>query len=202
MDDASRSTLRLILILILLLPLWLAGCTPLLPQPEPAPSRFDLGPFTGSSLDDADLAAIRLHSLRAASWLSMEPIAYRQLHLRPEALRHYAAHAWIAPPSEMLGVRLEQMLAADGDATERWRMEVELLTFEQVFSSADNARALITLRASLRQRGGDDRVHRRTFSATTPVSADVDGAIEGLPKVADRALKELLSWAYEITTSR
>ncbi|MCC5888378.1 MAG: membrane integrity-associated transporter subunit PqiC [Gammaproteobacteria bacterium] len=152
-------------------------------------------------MTDADLAGVRLLSLRAASWLNGGQIPYRQLHQRPEAVNHYAAHAWIAPPSEMLRARLEQMLAADGNARERWRLEVELLSFEQVFTSARDAQATILLRASLRERGGDDRIHQRSFSATTPVSADVDGAIEGLPKVADTALRDLVAWVADVTTS-
>ncbi|MCC5873409.1 MAG: membrane integrity-associated transporter subunit PqiC [Gammaproteobacteria bacterium] len=203
MADVPRRALRLLTALpTLLLMLWLGGCTALLPEPEPAPSRFDLGPWSEPAPIDADLAGVRVQSLRAASWLNVAQISYRQLHRRPEAVHHYAAHAWIAPPPEMLAVRLEQMLASDGDARERWRLEVELLSFEQVFTSSQDARATIMLRASLRERGGDDRIHQRSFIATEPVTADVDGAIEGLPKVADAALRELVAWAADVTTSR
>jgi len=187
-------------VLTALLSLGLGGCSTLLPEPEPAPNRFDLGPFLEPGPINAGLAGLRLKSLRAPSWLNVEQIRYRQLHRRPEAVQHYAAHVWNAPPPEMLAVRLEQMLAVDGDATERWHLEVEILSFEQVFTSASDARASILLRAALSQRGGD-RVQQRSFSAKVPVTADVDGAIEGLPKVADRVLRELLVWAAEVTTS-
>lgn len=198
----AEAPLRSPRLLAVLLSLWLGGCSGLLPEPEAPPSRFDLGPLPAPSLTDADLAGVGLEHLSAASWLDGQQIPYRQLHRRPEAVQHYAAHAWIAPPSEMLEVRLEQMLAGDGDATERWRLEVDLLSFEQVFTSADEAHAAIKLRATLRQRGGEDRIRQRTFSAETPVSANVDGAIEGLPQVADRVLWDLLAWVSEVTTSR
>lgn len=200
MVEAHLRAPRLFAILLsLLLSLGLAGCSGLLPEPEASPNRFDLGPLPEPGLIDADVAGIRLQSLTAARWLNGEQIPYRQLHRRPEAVQHYAANVWIAPPSEMLEVRLAQMLAADGDATERWRLKVELLSFEQVFAAADEAVAAITLRATLSQRGGEDSMAQRTFSAEVPVSADVDGAIAGLPKVADRALRDLLVWASKVT---
>lgn len=197
MAEVPFRSLRLFAVL---LSLWLAGCAGLLPQPQAGPSRFDLGPLPEPGQSDRGVAGIGLQRLSAASWLNVEQIPYRQLHRRPQALQHYAAHAWIAPPAEMIEVRLQQMLAAEGDASERWRLEVDVLSFEQVFTSASEAQASIMLRATLRQRGGDS-VQQRSFSATAPVSADVDGAIDGLPKVADRALRELVAWAADITTS-
>ncbi len=186
----------------ILLTLWLVGgCTTLLPQPEPAPSRFDLGPLPETVQNDSNLVGIRLQGVRAPSWLAGAEIPYRQLHRRAEAVNHYSAHSWIAPPSEMLGVWLGQMLMADGDTAERWRLEVDLLSFEQVFMSASEAKATIVLHASLQRRGGDDRIHQRRFTSAVPVTADVNGAIEGLPRVADTALRELAAWAIEVTAS-
>lgn len=197
MVEAAFRFLRLFAVLSALA---LGGCSGLLPPPQPGPSRFDLGPLPEPGMIDSGLGGIGLQRLTAASWLNVEQIPYRQLHQRPEAVRHYAAHAWIAPPAEMLEVRLRQLLAADGDGRERWRLEVEVLSFEQVFTSATEARASIMLRATLRQRSGD-RVQQRSFRVTAPVSADVDGAIEGLPTVADRALQELVAWAAGITNA-
>lgn len=198
MADARRHALRLPAVL---LSLWISGCASLLPAPQPAPSRFDLGPWPATELVAPELAGVSLKSLQAPSWLQIEQIAYRQLHVRPEALRHYAVHAWVAAPAELLRFRLEQLLAADAESARPWRLEVELLRFEQVFLSADDAEATIMLRASLRKRG-DDAIAQRSFRAATAVSADVDGAIEGLPKVADTALRELVAWAADVILRR
>lgn len=198
MADLPRSALRPFTVL---LTFWLAGCTTLLPQPAPAPNKFDLGPLPEVVDIEVHSMGVRLQGLRAPSWLDVAEIPYRQLHRQAEAVHHYAAHAWIAPPSEMLRVRLDQMLVADGKAADSWRLEVELLSFEQVFASASEARATIMLKASLRKRGGDEGIHQRRFTSTLPVTADVHGAIEGLPRVADTALRELTEWITEVTTS-
>lgn len=179
---------------LLLTLLLLSGCNPLLPTPEAPPERFDFGPLP--ALDEASMLPVpaRLHTLRAPSWLGSPGIPYRQLHRQPEAIRHYARHAWVAPPAELLQQHLESRLAARRPEADAWMLEVELLSFEQVFVAEDDAYGLISLRATLRERRGEGQIHTRRFQVEEPVAADVRGAVSGLPKVADAALAELIAW--------
>ncbi len=183
-----------LLLPILLLSLLLAGCNPLLPTPEEPPDRFDFGPLPVADELRVLPAPTRLQALRAPSWLAGRGIPYRQLHRQPEAIRYYARHAWVAPPAELLQQRLESQLMIDRQDADSWMLDVELLSFEQVFVSEDDAYGVISMRATLRERRGEGRSLSRQFRLEEPIPANVRGAVSGLPKLADAALADLIDW--------
>lgn len=174
-----------------------SACAPLLPDPVAGPTLFDLGPLPAEESRPAIAAAVRLDRVRAPSWLDSTAMNYRLLHEQPAALHRYADHAWIAPPAELIRMRLEHLLTVDGSRADDRRLELELLTFEQLFHSADSAEVEIRLRARLLRRGSEGGSIERSFRVASPVSPSVRGAIEGLPAVTDEALEQVLRWLDE-----
>jgi len=177
----------------------LTGCPTLFPEPSEPARRYDFGPLPEPVALDVSATLDRIN---APSWLREPLIPYRQIYRAPEALNHYSGHRWVAAPTELLGQRLRQLLADDADGAAPWRLELELVSFEQVFTRADEAHAEIRLRAVLRNgtaRTGEAPMRHRIHQRQT-VSADVQGAISGLPAVADLALQDLLRWIEESTT--
>lgn len=187
--------IRMLLVSMLAL---ITACGPLLPEPTAPPQLFDLGPLPEA--DSFTTAGVQLQTLRAPSWLSGPRIPYRQLHRQPEAVQHYARHAWVAPPAELLRQRLEYQLAATPRGPGWWLLEIDLLTFEQVYESENHARAEISLRASLHERRGEGRILLRNIRVVRPVDPEVRGAVSGLPAVANEALDELVAWLKEVTS--
>jgi len=189
---ATRHVTRLALLLCGLA--LLTGCPTLFPEPDEPPRRYDFGPLpepVGLGIE------VTVDRISAPSWLREPLIAYRQFHRAPEALNHYGGHRWVASPTELLGQRLQQLLAHDSDAAAPWRLELELVSFEQVFTQADEAHAEIRLRAVLRN-DAESPMRHSAFQRQS-VSPDVQGAISGLPAVADLALQDLLRWLEEAT---
>ena len=181
------------------LTLLVAGCNPLLPEPPSPPALFDFGPLP-TAVETDDAPAVQLQALRAPTWLTGPRIPYRQLHRQPEAVQYYARHSWVAAPTELLRQRLEHQLAATPRGSGGWLLEIDLLTFEQVFESEDRARAEISLRASLHERRGEGRTLRRNVRVVQSVDSEVRGAVSGLPAVADEAINELVAWLKEVTS--
>lgn len=173
-----------------------AGCGSLLPEPESPGSQFDFGPLPESAAMEA---FVTVRPVAAPSWLGGTRIPYRRLHRQPEAVSHYAHNVWVAPPAELLFQRLQHMLAGAPTTGSEWTLQVEMLEFEQAFAAPNDAEVRITLHATLRERSGSAGVLRHQISKRRSVTPDVQGAIRGLPEVADAALIELLRWVDGVT---
>src|SRR5689334_8204828 len=135
--------LRLLVVLFALLA---SACV----SERPLPVRYDLdGTFAHAPLASRFKATLAVPPIRAPSWLRTTALIYR-LDYEPAAPpRAYTLEDWIAPPSELLTLRLRERIAAinDGFTLDRlsadsdgYLLEVTLEDFMQSFPSPGQSR--------------------------------------------------------------
>lgn len=175
--------------------LTLGGClSQLIPETAPPPATFDFGPPPESPPAQLPMR-VTLDPVTAPSWLEGTDILYRRLDEQPGALRAYARNAWIAAAPELFSQRLRNRLrnAVPNDPPElEAGLTVELLTFEHVFTQADDAHVLARVRATLLT--PDGRTLRRELEVRRPAAASARGATEELPRAADELIDALIGW--------
>lgn len=200
-EEKRRSSLVGVLRLAavcIVLPLVLSGClSRVLPEAAPAPTTFDFGPLP----EDAPMplpSSVRLDRVTAPSWLEGTNILYRRLDTQPAALLPYARNVWIASVPELfaerLAYRLEQAAPPDADVEPVW-LEVELVSFEHVYTSPSEAYVIARARASFEERAGSTR--SRAFEVRRPAEANVGGALSELPAAADELVLDIIAWSRQ-----
>lgn len=182
-------------VLALLLSAVAAGClSRVLPEPAPPPVTYDFGPPLKAP--PARLPArFRLEAVTAPSWLRSQNIYYRRLDEQPAALLAYARNRWIGAPPELFAERLSYRLARAEPAAAAQlsvALELELLSFEHVYTAPNSAYVVARARASYD--GSDGRRHERLFETRRPAAAAVEGATAELPRAADELLDEVFAW--------
>jgi cholesterol transport system auxiliary component len=186
--------------LVALLALLAASCA----TRSPLPVRYDLDepevhPESGPRLN----TTIALAPIQAPSWLRTSALIYRLDYEAPVHPRAYTQSQWIAPPSEMLTLRLRNRISAvnDGFTLERlrqdadgYRLEVTLDNFSQRFPSPDESRCVVILSVTIVQHG--DRVlAQKTFAAERPApGANAAGAVGCLMDASDSNFDQILAW--------
>jgi ABC-type uncharacterized transport system auxiliary subunit len=178
----------------LALPGVLTAClSQVLPEPAPPAVTYDFGPLPEQP-PAALPARFRLDAVTAPSWHRRENIYYRRLDEQPAALVAYAQNRWIASPAELFAERLAYRLAqAQPDATLReLSLEVELVSFEHVYTA--DGLAYVVARARASYEDADGRTLERSFEARRPAVPTVDGATAQLPLAADALLDDVLDW--------
>jgi cholesterol transport system auxiliary component len=186
----------------------LAACASGPPSGGAPLARYDLGQ-PGDAMRDSQrnaaaalaqhLGTLKLLDVTAAPGLDSDQFVYRLAFsdtLRP---RVYGSSRWSATPSQLLTQRLRSLLASRGgvlggsDAVAAPLLKIELIDFEQVFDSPGTSRGVVSLRATLTQKGA--LFAQRTFDAEAPsVSADAQGGAGALADAGDAALAQLLVW--------
>lgn len=166
----------------------LAGCS-ILPKPAPSPALHDFGPPAS-----APAAAVSVEaSVSAPGWLDDTAIYYRLMYTDPTQLRSYADNRWLAPPAALLQARLRGIFA---NGSPHYRLEVQLLDFEQVFDSAQSAHISLRAQASLRDMSNGTTVGEQIFTVTQSTSPDVQGAVSGDAQAANELLARLVQWVH------
>jgi cholesterol transport system auxiliary component len=174
------------------LALLLGGCGGLLPAPPPAPALYDFGP--PPAVHSASAGNVALAAVSAPTWFARNEIFYRLSYSDPMRLHSYAQHRWVAPPAELCAARLRLLLGASATLP-RYLLRLRLESFEQDFSSPTHAYVSMVLTAELRDAASGRRLAVRQFHATTPASANVQGAVDGLSALADDTLARVVEWA-------
>jgi cholesterol transport system auxiliary component len=164
-----------------------SACMPLLNPPTAMPERFDLG------LGRVDAAAPMRpipFVLRAAPSLDSSAIRYRLDYADPTKVMEYARSRWAGTPPEILEQYLKRHLnqaeARRQTATKYCRFDLELLRFEQVFSSVEASHAIVSVRVRLKHPGEgvlDEQNLELTAPAPTP---DASGGVKALAQAADQ----------------
>ncbi len=182
-------------LLLLLAASLISGCGGLLPEPAESPRVIDLGPGSDPNDDAEAIAAITLARVDAPRWLDDTAIHYRRLDHDPNTLERYAQHVWAAPPAELIAAEAEAMLRARGgrDGPPQARLELRLTRFEQVFESAEAAYVDARVSAVLIPRG-NGATRQREFRARLDTRADVDGAVDALPRAAHEIIGDMGDW--------
>lgn len=178
----------------------LAGCAS---TKGPAPTSFDFGPLTGSTLAaaPANYPAIVVSDVTGPALLDTQRMYYRLMYADAQQSRPYAFNQWAANPMQLLTQRMKARMAQAGvkvlnttDASgglPLLRLEVD--DFSQNFDTQTQSSASITLRASLFR--SHKLIDQRTFTRSMPAaSADAPGGARALAANADAITADLLAW--------
>lgn len=196
----------------------LAACTALPSAPQ-APAVYDFGPppamaaKVGAGERQASSRRPLILESVAAPGLATDALAvqYRQSFAGGNRLRAYQQARWSQPPGQLLEQRLRHALQAErpvlgGDvAVTRIRdagaypavLKVEVLAFEQVFSSPEQSEGHVSARATLLQprAAGDVLLGQQTFARQTPArSADAAGGAQALAQSAQAIAQDIDAW--------
>jgi cholesterol transport system auxiliary component len=148
-------------------------------------------------------ATIYIADVTAPSWLRTSALVYRLEYEMPARPRAYALSQWVAPPAELLTLRLRELISSANSGvtlsgmasdTAGYRLELALERFSQEFSSPHESRCFVTVSATLV--GADEQIlAQRTFETERPApSADAAGGVDGLVKASDAELDQILAW--------
>lgn len=140
-------------------------------------------------------SAITPHSveIKSPSWLNNSAMQYRLDYMQPSSRAVYAESRWVAHPQELIQRTLSAALLGSDNPVSSCRLRLDLDEFIQRFSSPDDSRAELIVRATLMSPRDEVVLKRRQFTVQTPaLSADAAGGVvahrEGV-----RALAEVLS---------
>ena len=151
-------------------------------------------------------ATIAIPPIAAPPWLRTTALVYR-LGYEPSAMpRSYTLSQWVAPPAELLTLRLRQSVEARNRGitlrhlpliSEGYSLEISLDTFAQLFSSPDQSLCEIVLRAAL-VKHGNEVIAQKTFSAEQPApTPDAAGGVKGLVDASNVDVRNIILWLQE-----
>lgn len=168
------------------------------PDRPAQPAVHDFGLAEGFSSVSSSRAMALVWSnvtVTAPAWLQNENICYRLLYADPTRVRYYARDRWLAAPNALLAHRLSMAGGGGG-----WRLRIELLEFEQIFDSPQNARVILTFHALAQRSAEEDAVAEKIFRFSLPSpTADAQGAVTASVGLVDEAVKSLQNWATELS---
>ncbi|PAT30899.1 hypothetical protein CLI92_06545 [Vandammella animalimorsus] len=157
------------------------------------------------------LGKVSAHGLPANS----QAVLYRYAYADAQQLRAYQQARWSQPVPQLLSQQLRQQLELhrpvleDGFSPARLRQEqqaplalqVDVLQFEQVFTSETQSHAQVRLRATLwaPQPQGDRLLGQRTFEYQRPApTPDAAGGAWALAQAAQAAVAAIDSWLSQM----
>ena len=183
--------------------LLLAGCAA--DRAPPVQYDFDGTPDPVQLQAPLD-ATIAIPPIAAPPWLRTTALVYRLGYEPPAMPRSYTLSQWVSPPADLLAHRLRQAIEAHNSGitlsrlpltSDGYILEISLDTFEQVFSSPEQSRCRVALRATLVQ-PGSEVIAQKTFTAEEPApSPDAAGGVEGLVAATNVDVRNIISWLRE-----
>jgi cholesterol transport system auxiliary component len=174
------------------------------PQPF-AVRTYDLGAPAASERSTTQLdAPITIAPVSAPSWLQDSAIVYRLAYAVPPHPQVYALSRWVAPPAELITLRLREEIAAvntgftltstEGNVT-GYALDVTLEEFTHEFQSPTASRCIVQLRATLVDRSAGRIIAQQTFRAQREApSADAAGGVRGLIAATDAIMGSVVAW--------
>ncbi|AZP11595.1 ABC transporter [Undibacterium parvum] len=163
--------------------------------------NYDFGALPISSLASNAKIAISLADVSAPATLDSNAMLYRLDYDNAQMLRPYAQHRWSMPPAQLMTQRIKARMAtadatvvsvADG-VSDLPILKIDLDEFTQIFSSASQSHAQISLRATLVKR--NKLIAQRYFSlATKSDSADAPGGAKAMQIAVDSSISEIMLW--------
>ncbi len=176
--------------------------------PAPMPTTYDFGLSAPAIAVDQPLpGTLAIATITAPAWLASDGIIYRLAYDNAARPQVYAQSRWVAPPSELLGQRLQQRLAnvaagglTDGasSVTADYLLRVELEEFSQVFDARNRSRAVVRARASLIDQQQGTLVAQQEFNAEHPAPPDAAGAAHSLRGASDAVLSKIVGWLMAV----
>ena len=172
----------------------LASACSILPPPAAQPQLHDFGQLPAATAGGAGQA--RVDRVVAPVWIDDGAIHYRLSYSDPTVLRSYADHRWVAQPSDMLRLRLQYLLQDTSNDAQRpgFTVGLELIEFEQDFSSAKQAEVRLVAQVTLRSATDGKVLGQKQFQLSDQSTPDVSGAVAGLSKLAEQAAEQISGW--------
>ncbi|WP_170133698.1 ABC-type transport auxiliary lipoprotein family protein [Undibacterium pigrum] len=169
--------------------------------------QYDFGPLTSSTPAQAGQTKLQISiaDIGIPPALDSNAMLYRLQYDNVQQLKAYTLHRWSMPPAQLLAQRLKAGLVAQGadvlantdGAANLPVLRLEVDEFSQIFTSASQSNAQISLRASVIK--GHKLVAQRSFqqkiAATT---ADAPGGARAMREAADASIMEIQSWIMSL----
>lgn len=189
--------IRIVLITLILA---FTGACSLKPQNVRPSAYYDFGIMTAAPEKPVN-ANLVVADVEAPQWLQRRSLLYRLVYRNEQQLQPYASSSWVAPPPELLSMRLRQFFAggkvsAPEDRTRAdYLLRVEMEAFEQQFKSPSSSSALVRAKATL-VNTLERRVHaQKTFALEEPApSADAAGGAAALANASNMLSRQIHEW--------
>ena len=179
-------------------------------------TSYDLGPLnqagnaqTQTHLKSLGLPTISLAEVDSPAWLDSRHMMYRLSYSNDQQAHAYASNQWTMTPAQLFQQRLTTRLsyagagivsAADG-ALNLPVLHIALDDFSQVFTSAAENHAHITVRASLLD--GRNLVAQKMFETQiSSSSADAQGGARALAQASDAVIDQIAGWLSKLPTKK
>ena len=187
-----------------------AGCS-LGPAAQPvAVYDFGIEPHKQST---AKLhASLALDEVSAPSALQSPAILYRLTYRDGAQIQPYSRARWAAPPAALIQQRVRQAFGRSAEhgvsavfdgVRSQFILRVELDNFVQAVDSAESARGIVRLRASLIDAEKRSLRAQSTFEAEQPSpSVDAPGAVRALSTATDSVITQLIDWTARETQAK
>jgi cholesterol transport system auxiliary component len=182
----------------------LAGCITLNPQGSRPVGTYDFGLPVAAKHNPVNInASLLVPAVSAPSWLDTPAMLYRLAYAEAPRYQAYAESRWVAPPPDLLTLRLRSRVASANEAPvvadsagvpAQYLLRVGLEEFSQVFDTPQSSRALVRLRASLVDHIKQRHLAQRAFDVTRPAGPNAEGGAQALAGAVDHALEQLLEW--------
>lgn len=188
------------------LPVLLAGCAGLLPEPEPPPAFYSLDVFAPVLRPAAALAASRgatlvVNAPSAAPGFDSQRIIFVR---KPHELEYFAHSQWVDTPARMLAPLIVAAIEKTGafhavahapsSALGDMRLDTEIIRLQQVFLQSPS-RVHFTLRATLVDSATRRVLATREFDGyATALSENPYGGVLAANKVVASVLDELAAF--------
>jgi len=189
----------------------LAGCAGLAPDKPQRPTLYDFGPLTEPPGTAPTGAPLVLGEVEVTAALDGTAMLYRLGYADARQLRPYALARWSAPPGQLLGQRLRQVLGQvrpvldPGQATGLARaaagglrvLRVELEEFCHHFTSPQASQGVVRVRCTLLENtpAGDRLLAQRGFAAEHAASSpDAPGGAQALAAASQSLAQSVAAW--------
>jgi cholesterol transport system auxiliary component len=182
---------------------WCLCACGLLPQPPAPLALHDFGPQAATVAAAPPTRRVEVEAVHSPSWLANAQIHYRWLHDEPTRLRAYAQNEWVAPPAQLLTARLRlafdspDFASASPGGRPAYRLDVDLLDFEQVFDTTRSARVTLSAVVSLRDGPGGRVFGPRRFDLSTASPPNVRGAVTASAAAVDELVAAIVRWTHD-----
>ena len=169
-----------------------------------AVARYDFG-AAPQAIKAVLPVKLQLLPVFAPHWINSDSINYRLAYRQGNQLAAYTESAWIAPPAELIALRLHSaspdhfLAAGNFSARAPCTLQFGLATFEQVFDTPGTSHARVTLHIMLSGRKSRESVAQAdmhsTVAAATP---DARGGSAALAAASDASVQQTLLWLQQV----
>lgn len=177
----------------------LGGCS-VSSQKVHTTATYDLGAAPAAGTRPIP-ASLMIADIEAPQWLQGRAILYRLAYQNDKQLQPYANSKWVAPPTELLSLRLRQYFASSQTSNPQDRtrtsfmLRIELETFEQVFASPSSSQGVLRAKATLIDAVERRLLAQKTFSIEQASrSPDAPGGVAALSTASEQLLEAVHGW--------